>query len=59
MIGVSVLSRQPLKADDLVSTWMIQRDYHTCRVAAAPPSVDGKEIAVASVHLSGGTKALN
>ena len=27
-------------------------DYHTRRVAVAHTSVDGKEIAVASVHLS-------
>ena len=49
-----VLSRQPLKADEiLVSNMDDPMDYHhTRRVAVAHTSVDGKEIAVASVHLS-------
>ena len=51
--GVAVLSRQPLKADEiLVSNMDDPTDYHTRRVAVAHTSVDGKEIAVASVHLS-------
>lgn len=51
--GVAVLSRQPLKSDEiLVSNMDDPTDYHTRRVAVAHTSVDGKEIAVASVHLS-------
>ena len=41
---------------DLVSNMDDPTDYHTRRVAVAHTSVGWKEIAVASVHLSGGTK---
>ena len=51
--GVAVLSRQPLRAEEiLVSNMDDPKDYHTRRVAVAHTTVDGKEIAVASVHLS-------
>ena len=50
---MAVLSRQPLKADEiLVSNMDDPTDYHTRRVAVAHTSVDGKEIVVGSVHLS-------
>ena len=49
--GVAVLSRQPLRAEEiLVSNMDDPKDYHTRAVAHT--TVDGKEIAVASVHLS-------
>ena len=58
--GVAVLSRQPLKADEiLVSNMDDPTDYHTRRVAVAHTSVDGKEIVVASVIFLGGTKDSN
>lgn len=51
--GVAVLSLQPLKASEiLVSDVDDPTDYHTRRVAVAETTVDGKDLAVASVHLS-------
>jgi maltose 6'-phosphate phosphatase len=51
--GVAVLSRQPLTASEiLVSDVDDPTDYHTRRVAVAETTVDGREVAVASVHLS-------
>ena len=51
--GVAILSRQPLKASEiLVSDVDDETDYHTRRVAVAETSVNGQEFAVASVHLS-------
>lgn len=51
--GVAVLSRQPLKASEiLVSDVDDPADYHTRRVAVAETTVGGQEVAVASVHLS-------
>ena len=51
--GVAVLSRQPLTASEiLVSDVDDPTDYHTRRVAVAEMTADGREVAVASVHLS-------
>ena len=51
--GVAILSKTPIQAREiLVSDVDDPTDYHTRRVAVAHTSVDGKEIAVASVHLS-------
>ena len=51
--GVAVLSRQPLTASEiLVSDVDDPTDYHTRRVAVAETTADGREVAVASVHLS-------
>lgn len=51
--GVAVLSRTPIQASELlVSDVNDPTDYHTRRIAIAETQVDGKEIAVASVHLS-------
>ena len=51
--GVAVLSRQPLTASEiLVSDVDDPTDYHTRRVAVAETTADGREVSVASVHLS-------
>ena len=51
--GVAVLSRTPIQASELlVSDVNDPTDYHTRRVALAETVVEGKELAVASVHLS-------
>ena len=51
--GVAVLSRQPLTASEiLVSDVDDPTDYHTRRVAVAETTVDGREVVVASIHLS-------
>ena len=51
--GVAVLSRTPIQASELlVSDVNDPTDYHTRRIAIAETQVDGKDIAVASVHLS-------
>ena len=51
--GVAVLSRTPIQASELlVSDVNDPTDYHTRRIAIAETQVDGKEIAVASVHFS-------
>ena len=47
------MSRQPLTASEiLVSDVDDPTDYHTRRVAVAETTVDGREVAVASIHLS-------
>ena len=51
--GVAILSKTPIEAREvLVSDVDDPTDYHTRRVALAETAVDGKELAVASVHLS-------
>ena len=51
--GVAILSKTPIEAREiLVSDVDDPTDYHTRRVALAETVVDGKELAVASVHLS-------
>ena len=51
--GVAILSKTPIKAREiLVSDVDDPTDYHTRRVALAETVVEGKELAVASVHLS-------
>ena len=51
--GVAILSRTPIQASELlVSDVNDPTDYHTRRIAIAETQVDGKDIAVASVHLS-------
>lgn len=51
--GVAILSRSPIHASELlVSDVDDPADYHTRRIAIAETHVDGKEIIVASVHLS-------
>jgi len=51
--GVAILSKTPIEAREiLVSDVDDPTDYHTRRVALAETVVEGKELAVASVHLS-------
>ena len=51
--GVAILSKTPIEAREiLVSDVDDPTDYHTRRVALAETVVDGKDLAVASVHLS-------
>ena len=51
--GVAILSKTPIKAREiLVSDVDDPTDYHTRRVALAETEVEGKELALASVHLS-------
>ena len=51
--GVAILSKTPIKAGEiLVSDVDDPTDYHTRRVALAWTEVEGKELALASVHLS-------
>lgn len=51
--GVAILSKTPIETREiLVSDVDDPTDYHTRRVALAETVVDGKELAVASVHLS-------
>ena len=51
--GVAILSKTPIKAREiLVSDVDDPTDYHTRRVALAETVVEGKELALASVHLS-------
>ena len=51
--GVAILSKTPIQASEiLVSDVDDAADYHTRRVALAETTVEGREIAVASVHLS-------
>ena len=51
--GVAILSKTPIEAREiLVSDVDDPTDYHTRRVALAETVVEGKALAVASVHLS-------
>lgn len=51
--GVAILSKTPIQASEvLVSDVDDATDYHTRRVALAETTVEGKDIALASVHLS-------
>ena len=50
---MAILSRTPIQASELlVSDVNDPTDYHTRRIAIAETKLIGKDIAVASVHLS-------
>lgn len=51
--GVAILSKTPIQAHEiLVSNVDDPTDYHTRRIALVETMVEGRELAVASVHLS-------
>jgi len=51
--GVAILSKKPIKVKDvLISQVDDERDFHTRRALVGRTMVDGKEVAVVSLHMS-------
>lgn len=51
--GVAILSKKPIQVSDiLVSAVADEYDYHTRRALLAQTTIDGREVAVVSLHLS-------
>lgn len=51
--GVAILSKKPMRVKGILVTAIDDEyDYHTRRVLLAKTEVDGREVALASVHLS-------